>query len=79
MRNDVVFPDSSASDTNRAIGPAAGPVAPGGVPGAAAEAAPGREVQGTGPQGSAAGAYAGQLSTPPFSWLGDAAWPDFPG
>lgn len=75
MHNDVVFPDFSASDTNRAGRAGAGAPAAG----TAAEAGTGQLVGGTGCQGYPPGARASRLDTPPFSWLGGDAWPDFPG
>jgi hypothetical protein len=74
MHNDVIFPDFSAFHTTGAGGSLAGRAAPG--PAGAAE---GQASQGTGRPGGAAGTGAGRLNTPPFSWLGCDAWPDFPG
>ena len=77
MRSDAIYPDFSASQANRAAVPEAGPAVPGAA--AAGEAAPEGAVRGASQPGGAAGGPAGQLSIPPFSWLGNAAWPDFPG
>jgi hypothetical protein len=75
MHNDVIFPDFSAFHTTGAGGPTAAGAAGLGV---ADGAAHGQASHGTGRPGGAAGTGAGRLNTPPFSWLGGDAWPDFP-
>jgi hypothetical protein len=66
MHQDVIFPGFSAFHTTGAVAPAA--------PGGAAEA---QAAAGTGRPGPA-GTGPARVYTPPFSWLGGDAWPDFP-
>ena len=76
MPERAVFPDFSAFQMTIASGSVPGRAAvPGTVEEPSKDLAP-VNLPGTG-TGSGTGVERGQLNTPPFSWLGGDAWPNF--